>query len=424
MIKIFKLLIVMFILYFALQVGFRIFGKGYELNYKIDLNDNLEAKVTEIYTNNVKNEKKNYYFNIEIDNQNFYLQTYKSFMFYSQIIKDIKYYKGTYTCIYPIFAGKKQITDVLCLDNGVIKDYSILKGKDSSLDFFVNELINEKLYKNNFVDDVEEFNKVDKIKIYPNNIVTAHKFAINSYNGLYTINEYNSQKAYNISLFDDDVYNRDLTALVNKYYITPNYSNEYDFNTFHRVDITNNDITSFSFNTSISYNSYIQGVVDGKIYLVDKSNKKQHEINPKKKTVIEIGNETTMARMYEFGKWNEISIYDLVNEEKKFSYREVDLSNNDYIKIEKIGNILSGYYYYFVKINNVYDVYRSNVQNENQKKYIFTTTDIDNIEYVDDYVYYYYNNSLRVYHDSIGNKTIYDYQEYEFNKTLKYFVLN
>ena len=424
MIKIFKLLIVMFILYCLLQIGFRIFGKGYELNYKLNLENDLVANIQEIYTNNIKNEKTNYYFNIKINNQTFSLQTYESFMFNSKIIKDIKYYNGTYTCIYPIFTGKRQLTDVLCLDNGVLKDYSVLKGKDSTLDSFVNKLIDEKLYTNNFIDDTEKKYDVNKIKVYANNIVAKHYFAINNYKGIYTINDYNSQKVSNVPLFKEDIYNRDLSALEGKYYITPDYSNEYDFNTFHRVDITNNDITSFSFNTSISYNSYIQGVVDGKIYLVDKSNKKQYEINPKKKLVNEIGNESSLAKIYEFGNWREVSIYDLINEEKKFSYKELDSSNTNYSKIDKVGNNLSGYYYYYLKTNNGYDVYRANVQNEKEQKYIFKTTDINNVEYVDDYVYYYFNNSLKVYHDSIGNRTIYDYKEYEFNKSLKYFVTN
>lgn len=420
--KIFKLLLVMFVLYFVLQICFRVFGKGYKLEYNLKLDNDVVAQIEEIYTGKVKNEKTNYYFNIKINNQTFSLQTYESFMFNSKIIKDIKYFNGTYSCVYPIFSGKKQLTDVLCLDNGVLKDYSVLKGKDSELDSFVNELINEKLYINNFVDNRDEYDTIDKIKVYTNNIILKNYFAINSYNGIYTINNHNSKKVYNVKLFKDDIYTRDLSALANKYYITPDYTNEYDFNTLYRVDITNNDVSSFSFDYSISYNSYVQGVVDDKIYLIDKNNKKQYEINPKKKTVTEIGNESTLAKFYENDKWNEVSIYDLVNSEKYFSYNSFDITNTDYTKIDKVGNALSGYYYYYLKNGNGYDAYRANVQNTKQLKYIFTTTDINNIEYVDDNVYYYSNNSLKVYHDSIGNRTIYEYKEYEFNKSLKYFV--
>ncbi len=420
--KIFKLLFVMFMLYFVLQVCFRIFGTGYELKYDLKLDDNIIAEVQEVYTGRVKNEKTNYYFDIKINDQTFSLQTYKSFMFNSKIIKDIKYYKGMYTCIYPIFSGKKQLTDVLCLDNGVLKNYNVLKGKDSQLDTFVNKLVEEKLYIDNFVDNTDDDYTIDKIKIYPNNIVSKHSLAINNYNGIYTINNRNSKKSYNVELFEDDVYTRNLSALASKYYITPDYSSEYDFNVLYRVDITNNKISSFHCNTPISYNSYIQGVVNDKIYLVDKNNKKQYEINPKKKTVTEIGNESTLANFYESGNWSEVSIYDLVNTEKYFIYNSSDITNTNYAKIDKVGNKLSGYYYYYLKNGNGYDVYRANVQNTNQLKYIFTTTDMNNIEYIDDNVYYYVNNNLKVYHDSIGNRTIYEYKEYEFNKSLKYFV--
>ena len=54
--------------------------------------------------------------------------------------------------------------------------------------------------------------------------------------------------------------------------------------------------------------------------------------------------------------------------------------------------------------------------------YLFTTTDKDLVTYIDDYVYYYNGNTLRVYQDQIGNRSIYTNREYEFNKTLDYYV--
>ena len=420
--KILKLLCVMFILYFILQILFRIFGTGYVLNYNISLEDNLVANIKENYTRNVTGEKTNYYFDINVNNQTFSLQTYNSFMFSSKIIKDVKYYNGVYSCIYPIFLMDKQLTDVLCLDNGILKDYSSLKGKDSNLDEFVNNLISQKLYTNNFDDNVNDYYVEDKIKIFSKNLVDNHQLAIDNYRGLYTINGVNSKRIKEVKLFNSDVYERNVSILVNNYYLTPDYNSEYDFNRFNKVNIANNNISFISSNYDISFNSYFQGVVDNKAYLVDKNNKKQYEINLKKNTITEIANENSSAKVYEMGNWVDVSIYDVVNTEKYFTYYQMDLTNPNYSRIDKVGNILSGYYYYYLKDGSNYNVYRANVQNQEQLKYIFTTTDINNITYVDDYVYYYVNNYLKVYQDSIGNKTIYEYKEYEFNKTLNYFV--
>lgn len=418
----FKLLLVMFVLYFIIQGIFKIFGNGHYMEYSVPLNERDSVTIEETYLSNTKDEKDNYYWKIKVNDKEYHIQTYASFGHSAKVVKEVRYYKGTYECIYPIFKGKKQVMDVLCFDQGTLKNYTNIKGLDAGLDAFVSKLTEQKLYVDQFQDQTTDYKQENEMKVYSENVVDDQYIAVNSYLGLYTINNRNSGTIYEIKLFTDDVYERNLTALTGVYYVSPNYSQEYDFNSLETVNITNNKKDAFSFNFSISYNSYIQGVVDQEIYLIDKSNKKQYKINPKKKTVVEIGNETTPTQYYDRGTWSELSIYDVINSERYFNTDVYQVENTNYAKVDKVGNQKSGYIYYYQIVNNQYDVYRANVQSPTQLKYIFTTTNINHITYVDDYVYYYNGNTLHVYQDRIGNRTIYVNREYEFNKTLNYYV--
>lgn len=420
--KLFKLLLVMFILYFIIQGLFKIFGKGYSMTYSVPLNKTNSVTIEETYVSNTKGEKTNYHWNIKINDQTFSIQTYRHFGYSSKVIKEVRYYQGAYQCIYPIFKGNKQIMDVLCLDQGVLKNYTNLKGKDSGLDAFVAQLINEKLYEDHFQDLTTEKYQSGEMTLYTENVVDGHYLAINSYRGVYTINTRNPRKLYEVKMFDDDIYQRELTALAGLYYISPDDSQDYDFSSLKVVNIKSNEVSSLDFNFNISYNSYIQGVVDDEIYLIDKSNRKQYKINPKKKNIEEIGNESTPSQYYDRGTWSEVSIYDVVNQERYFNTNVYQLEDSSYAKVDKVGNEKSGYLYYYRQAGGQYEVYRANVQSPNQLMYLFTTTDKDLVTYIDDYVYYYNGNTLRVYQDQIGNRSIYTNREYEFNKTLDYYV--
>lgn len=422
--KLFKLLLVMFTLYLIVQVAFRIFGKGYSLNYQlvIDKEKNIVANVEEIYISRTKNEITSYLLNIMIGEKKFTIETDKNFYYSSKLIKDIKYYSGKYQCIYPIFKGKEQLTDVICLDGELLRNYQSIVGLEPDLDNFVKTLENDKLYVNNFKDNKDEPYQLGSLASYTNNLTNDHYFAINNYQGVFTLSLKNPRKLYDVKLFNKDVYDRKLTALVGNYYVSADYDQNYDFNRLKIVNIKNNDKSDFDLNTSISFNSYIQGVVKDDLYLVDKSNKKQYRINIKNRTLKEIGNENIETDYYSQGVWSKLNIYEVVNQYKYFDTGAKKETKEGFVRVDKVGGERTGYRYYYKQNGSIYDVYRSTVAEPNQLTYLFTTTSLDHITYVDNYIYYMEYNSLKVYHDMIGNRTIYKNNEYEFNKTLRYFI--
>ena len=164
---------------------------------------------------------------------------------------------------------------------------------------------------------------------------------------------------------------------------------------------------------AISMDSYIQGVVDNKIYLYDKDNNIQYEIDPAKQTIIKLSNEIK----YYDGTWTTMTVKE-AKEEKKFVVNKVDYENNDYIKIDKVDS----YYYLYKKNDNKYDCYRINKQNQLGLIYLFSTQSIDSINYVDNYVYFIEDNKVKVFNDTFGIKNILDYKELEFNKNINFYV--
>ena len=95
------------------------------------------------------------------------------------------------------------------------------------------------------------------------------------------------------------------------------------------------------------------------------------------------------------------------------------ISTENNTKSIKQGNKLSGFTYHFVKQNNKCDVYRSNVQDETNKMYLFTMNSCDaKVLYLDDYIYYVDGNKMKYYSDRTGLRTLLSNNELLHNDTI------
>lgn len=417
--RILKMLLFLFFCYFLIQFLFDFFGKGYEITYVLKTDNNVDATIVEKRVKNTKSEISGYTFLITIDGIPFDLELLTDFGYTDKVITAINYYNGSLKCIYPTFKNKKQLTDMICNDNGIIRHYQDLKGENASLDNFVSKLTN---YDSEYyLNDLENIYNFKNITVYKSNIIDGHYLAINDYHGLYTVSRKNSDKVEQVNLFKNDEYDKKLNALVGKYYVSADYDSNYDFNKFVLVNMTNNKIDYINMTTTISFNSYIQGVVGDSLYIFDKNSKTQYQLNIKKKTLTNVGNVENQIRYYNNGTWSRVSAYEAINNEIKFNYYE-NPNIDGYSKVLKIGGNESGYYYYFKKNGSNYDVYRSSIKNSSVLTYLFKTSDINSISFIGNYIYYNIGNTFKYYSDLTGNRTIYKNTEYDFNKTLKYYV--
>lgn len=414
--KLFNLLIVLIILYFGIEISFVNLNKGHKLEYNIR-NKDYKFKVKEIYTQKKKKEKNNYYFEIKVNDYVFNYQTYNNYNRANYIIKKIDYFEdSSYKCINIKDKNDKSISDVICIKDNIEYYYNSIKNKDKQLDKFVSNL---KGYKKH-TDDKSEKIKATPITLYTKNIVDKHYIALQNYKGVYLINK--KDKVKNVSIFKNDIYTNESSIVSDKYYISADYNQEYKFHEFYLIDLKNGKKKIIASDDEISLESYIQGTIGKEVYLFDKLSKLQYRINLKNNTVKISGRVSEGIQDYKDNKFIIGSAYDATN--KKVLFNEytssTNFNNKEYTKVEKVGNKLSGYYYLYEKKDNSYNVYRASVQNKKIITYLFTTDDIDNIYYHDDYVYFKDGKYIKYYQNDLGIKTLLKDNEFEFNKSLKF----
>lgn len=405
--KIFKILIILFIFVIILEVLFAIFGNGYNITYTI-LNDDKSYKVEETY---IANNSSDDHYEITINNK-FFVSIYDNLFKDSRLIKNIEEFSdGDLSCIYINFKSSKLKRDVICNIGGKQKLYHNIVGYNSKLDEFVNNLDNYDI--NMFKDDLS--NKIEKglVKVYNNNIIKNHFIDLQKYKGIYNIN---NEKIIELDYYKNDVYNPKLTISTDKYLISANYENDYSFDSIYIIDISNNQKKEIKLKESVSYDSYFQGEVNKKIYLFDKTNKKQYEIDPKKGKINEVGNEKK-GILYYSGKWENKNALEFVNSEIKFQ-NIINYQNDSYDKIEMSNN----FYYLFDYYDNKVKVSKIDINNTNYITEIFEVNSIRNIKYVNDYIFFIDGDDIKYYSDRTGVRTIINYSELTFNKNLNYFV--
>ncbi len=419
--RLLKMLLILFFMYLLIQLSFKFFGKGHQLNYQIKI-DEKTFEIEENYISNIKNEIDSYHFDIFYNDNVFSFQTYVNFNKSDTLIKEIKYFENeNYICVLPIFIKKGIIIDFLCKSKEKTVYYQTIMGEDKELDDYVAS-IKEYDFKK-WEDNKKEETKIGPVKIYKNNIVDNHFVGVNNYKGVYILDNLSQKKVVDIKIFNDDIYVRNLETLVNNFYVVANYNSEYEFSSFFIIDLITHEKKTIKTNKKISFDSYIQGVVNNNVYIYDQDNKKQYEINVKTRSILEIGNAETGIKNYDNGTWKRLDISELAKEKVIFDNKEIIIEKDSiYSKIDIIGYKESGYIYYYKKVSNGYEVYRSTRKNSEQKIYLFKINDLKNIKYIYDFVYYIDGNEVKYYNDNMGIRTIFINEEFDFNENLRYIV--
>jgi len=411
--KLFVMLVILFALYLGVQFAFNFLSKGGSNSYVIEEGNMSFEIFEESYFSGNNN---NYSYSIKTDKNTFNFQIDDNFNKENQILKSIKYFNDSkYECILPIFKGNKIVIDMLCYDGTKTTYYYNIKGKNKNLDKFILDIEEYKLTK---FTDMTKSQKIENINIYKDNLVENHYLALTNYKGIYNISSNFNAVAYNISLFNKDVYNPKTSAFINNYYITADYDQNYNFREFNIINLVRLDTNTITTDNKISFDSYIQGIADNKLYIYDKENKTQYEINIEKETVVSYtGNN---LKYYNKGEWTTMTTAE-ANQGKLFEYEQLDLTDDKYSRIDKVGNEV-GYYYLYKKNGSSYDAYSMDIQNKDSLKYIFSTKNIDNISYVDEYIYFVNNDKVQLFNHEFGIKNIVEYKELQFNKNLNMHV--
>lgn len=410
-------LIFLFIIYLGVQWSFIYFSKGHTLNYEITTRER-KFQVQEIFKANQSVDRDNYYLKISYNDTTFTYQVFDDFDKKNKIINDIYYYEDEENkCILPVFSDNQFIFDVTCYDGNIFNYYHNMSDVSDELKSFIKNLEKIGYLKFKFKDSNKVLHKSDMLTIY-NNLVNGNHIGLSTYKGLSLINKNNTIR--NIDIFSMDTYQRTISAFTNNFYMTADYTGVNDFSSFEVINLKTGDISKIVSSYSISYNSYILGTVENIVYMYDKDNRLEYEINLRNKAISIVGEKDNYIKYYSKGEWIDLSINDFY-EEQVFDMGTKDYINNNYVRIIKVGN-LSGYYYLFKFVDAEYEVYRINIQDKSGLTYLFATTDCNTVIFLDDYIYYLDNNDLKYYSDKTGSRKVLTNTEFEFNKTIKFGV--
>jgi len=288
-----------------------------------------------------------------------------------------------------------------------------LQTKENNNYYF--ELTNDK-FKINFQIN-KNYKKAEKIitKIYHKKI-DSYQCVLPVFKGNTILTDVMCLNKNTITYAHDIKNKKPISVFTGKYYLVADYKEKYSFKNFTLINIINGNKTNIRSYDDISFDSYIQGVVDNDIYLFDKDAQTQYKISIKYESVEKVADKNNLK--YYNGKWTTMSLSDALNN-KKFNN---NYSNKikGYDKVDKIGN-KTGYYYLYKKQNNKYQVFKANIQNPKIKTYLFETTSLDSIIYLDNIIYYLNGNSF-YYYTNDGSRKILTNSELEFNDDISFGV--
>ena len=391
--KVLKLIIFIFLFFIILQVLLYLTKNKHDVSYEVKTDDMI-FKVEEHFINNsyhIKINNSSYVYSINVPNDYHKNKKIVSAIYYYKVNDDL--------CIYPVLDNSN--VNIICSNKEKVYSYS----NSSNLGGFIS-LLKDKGYSNDAWSITDTKNKYKKIEVYPDNIANNTYIYIWKYNGFYSINKDSYEE---VNTFKNDTYVNDLGILVDKYYVIPDYDERIEFNKFYVYDVTDNSKKTIKLKNSISFDSYINGVFNNKIYLFDKDSLKQYEINPKSKSSKRVG--TSKEGLIYNDKWEKVSVYDLRDNDIIFK--------TDYDYLKKIVDVTSfkyiykynDIYYYMDSLNNVY-LYDSIT---NVKVLLFNMGDLSYISNVYDDIYFVLDDTLYFYNINSGIKKIISYNELSFN---------
>jgi hypothetical protein len=427
--KMFGLVVALLILYIALQVVYSYVIGSQTNSYSIAASGDV-YQVVETYTSRHKsvdqpaNDKSNYYYEIKKDNQTlFSFKLIGSYKGVKQFLRNLSVYKDSnLICAYPVFKEKIADIDAQCNLSGKHYLYGVLKGQNAGLDAFVASLKSLGYIHPSWDQTNLEAKRIGNFELYTNNIETNESFIIWQYDNYYRITD---RGANSFSLNTIENREPNLTAMINQYYIVPDYKDNHAFNRIYITNLISGSMETMNFGVSITDDSFIQGVVDKKLYIIDRSNKVQYAIDIYNKEIKISGDTNNYAKYYTEGKWQSRSITEVIANNLRFNYQSiipVELKVYNPLYVDEIGGDTDGYYYLYLKENNGVNVYRVDKQNTGIMTLIFTMPAINNIKYSANSIYFVSNDTLYTYRDNIGLRPIIKYSQFATNKPNLYNV--
>lgn len=414
--KLFFSMIGLFLVYFLLRGILFLFRGNTVYQYEI-MKDGNVISVKEQRNRKTDTTEEYYDFEIGLWDKEYTFRLFKDDLSgYQHFIRDIKEVETEkYQCFLPVFRDDQILLDMICEDKDtkVLSPYHNIRLNDTKLDGIVDEEYWDQLEKFSVKEDTVQQEQLKISKKIPQ---TISKIGMSHYRGLYIIDQ--DGNVENITLFSSDHYDQVLHAFLDGYYFVANYNESYDFQEIYLVNLKTAKVDTITMPVRISFDSYIQGIVDHRIYIMDRSNRVQYYFDMEDQLMYSCKNKEGMIQYYNGKEFVERNIYDALNEDLYF---QDDSLKEEEDQIQKY-DARSNYYYLWGKEDDIYHVYRSMDDSFKMKTYLFDTTE-NSALYQKDGVIYQDGTELYYISNVLGTKKILENRELEFNDTIIYGVI-
>lgn len=359
----------------------------------------------------IKKSGKDYYLiKASKDGKEYIFNAQNEFNKNEKIIKEIiPYDTDDISCATIIYTNNSSSTP-LCYKDKILHSYISVENEPGMSEYLkqLNKYAEDKITSSD-ESYVFAYNEIYKNNLYKNEDIIMYNYK--------NIIKINGERTMAFDFSNKDVFKNEYGTLVGKYYVIPKIRNSIEFSHYLIVDLEKETVEEIDLAREVSANissqMYVNGIYNSNLYIFDKSNLVQYEINPGKGEIKVVGNKDKKGIVYKNGQEEEIGVYTLNNEKVKFTenydaYKEIDY---DQIFLTSNGAV-------YVKDGVFYKVYNNYLKNP---IYLFEAKNVQDIKVKEDNIYYINDQFLYRYND-YGNVRILKREQFKYDYTNIYDV--
>ena len=401
--KIITFSLLLLFLTLLLEFGINYFKTSHHVEYDIS-----GYTVEEDY---IKKSGKDYYLiKASKDGKEYIFNAQNEFNKNEKIIKEIiSYDTDDISCATIIYTNNSSSTP-LCYKDKILHSYISVENEPGMSEYLkqLNKYAEDKITSSD-ESYVFAYNEIYKNNLYKNEDIIMYNYK--------NIIKINGERTMTFDFSNKDVFKNEYGTLVGKYYVIPKMRNNIEFSHYLIVDLEKETVEEIDLakevSAKISSQMYVNGIYNSNLYIFDKSNLVQYEINPDKGEIKVVGNKDKKGIVYKNGQEEEIGVYTLNNEKVKFTenydaYKEIDY---DQIFLTSNGAV-------YVKDGVFYKVYNNYLKNP---IYLFEAKNVQDIKVKEDNIYYINDQFLYRYND-YGNVKILKREQFKYDYTNIYDV--
>lgn len=389
--KSFYFVLSIFLFFLFVQFIYTYFQKNHDIYYNIKSDNNYYFKVNEVYHG--KDKEDYYLFSLQYKKRYFNFDLKNYFNKNKKVLKKIEVKEqNNLICLKPEFSAAIENPIIVCNDGEKQVSYGEARNIIAPSTF--------KSYDNK--DDLKYLNS-NKLKnegavnYYYNNFGPGEYIVLYKYKDIYIFSE-KGNKTFSFSDLGKELYHNDYGVMSKQYYLIPKFDKYLLIEGYYIINVVTGMQNFISFDSSLSKTSYIEGIVDDKLYLMDRGNGSQIEID-----IVEgkskITSKDGFAKYYDGEKWDKKAIQNFTNNVLLFP-------NKRYLAIEKYNYTMASSddraYYFYNDKNEFYKVYKNRLE---EPIFLFKKDNATNLYASNGKIFYLIGDTIYKF-DDFGEKSL------------------